>query len=220
METYCWHLMWRTNEITWPKTTIRGVCILAALFGSVLAQPPGNRPPDKPASPASLPGDTLPPFGMLDSAGNSLRRRIWRRRNLASHRPPVSIRGPALDLAIEAARAAVDTCAAGGFYIGATVIDTSGQPRAAVEAEGSDGGHVYVAVRKALVALTFKMPSSQAAMAVQTDKALLAQVAPNMFVMEGAVGLEWSEARVSFGAIGASGAAGGDPEAGSAPSLA
>ena len=194
------------------KTTIRGGCILAALFASALAQPPGNRPPDKPASPASLPGDTLPPFGMLDStgkftpppprpAGGAAR---------ATRRPPVSIRGPALDLAIEAARAAVDTCTAGGFYIGATVIDTSGQPRAAVEAEGSDGGHVYVAVRKALVALTFKMPSSQAAMAVQTDKALVARVTPNMFVMEGAVPLMAGSEII--GAIGASGAAGGDQD--------
>ena len=82
--------------------------------------------------------------------------------------------------------------------------------RAAVEAEGSDGGHVYVAVRKALVALTFKMPSSQASMAVQTDKALLAQVTPNMFVMEGAVPLMAGSEII--GAIGASGAAGGDQD--------
>jgi uncharacterized protein GlcG (DUF336 family) len=194
------------------KTTIRGGCILAALFASVLAQPPGNRPPDKPASPASLPGDTLPPFGMLDSSGKFTpppTRPIGGTAR-ATRRPPVSIRGPALDLAIEAARAAVDTCAAGGFYIGATVIDTSGQPRAAVEAEGSDGGHVYVAVRKALVALTFKMPSSQAAMAVQTDKALLPRVTPNMFVMEGAVPL--MAGNEIIGAIGASGAAGGDQD--------
>ena len=194
------------------RTIICSGSILAALLASLLAQAPTNRPPDKPASPASLPGDTLPPFGMLDSngkftppppspTGGTAR---------ATRRPPVSIRGPALDLAIEAARAAVDTCAAGGFYIGATVIDTSGQPRAAVEAEGSDGGHVYVAVRKALVALTFKMPSSQAAIAVQTDKALLARVTPNMFVMEGAVPLMAGSEII--GAIGASGAAGGDQD--------
>ncbi len=194
------------------QAVIRCGCILAVLFASVLAQPPGNRPPDKPASPASLPGDTLPPFGMLDRtgkftpppqmpAGGAAR---------ATRRPPVSIRGPALDLAIEAARAAVDSCAAGGFYVGATVIDTSGQPRAAVEAEGSDGGHVYVAVRKALVALAFRMPSSQAATAVQMDKALLARVTPNMFVMEGAVPIMAGSEII--GAIGASGAAGGDQD--------
>lgn len=192
-------------------TIIRSGCIVASLCVLVLAQPPGNRPPDKPASPASLPGDTLPPFGMLDSNGKFTpppQRATGGARPIP--RPPVSIRGPALDLAIEAARAAVDTCAAGGFYIGASVIDTSGQPRAAVEAEGSDGGHVYVAVRKALVALTFKMPSSQAAAAVQTNKALLTRVAPNMFVMEGAVPIMVGGEII--GAIGASGAAGGDQD--------
>jgi uncharacterized protein GlcG (DUF336 family) len=125
-------------------------------------------------------------------------------------RPAVSVRGPALSLAIEAARAAVDTCAAGGYYVGASVIDTSGQPRAMVEAEGSDGGHVYVAVRKALVALTFKMPSSKASEAVPADKALLARVTPNMFVMEGAVPL--LAGNEVIGAIGASGAAGGNQD--------
>ncbi len=194
------------------KTTIRGVCILAALLASVLAQPPGNRPPDKPASPASLPGDTLPPFGMLDNNGKFTPppQRPPGGAARPTPRPAVSIRGPALDLAIEAARAAVDSCAAGGFYIGASVIDTSGQPRAAVEAEGSDGGHVYVAVRKALVALTFKMPSSKASTAVQNDKALLARVTPNMFVMEGAVPIMAGSEII--GAIGASGAAGGDQD--------
>jgi uncharacterized protein GlcG (DUF336 family) len=79
-----------------------------------------------------------------------------------------------------------------------------------IEAEGSDGGHVYVAVRKALVALTFKMPSSQGAAAVQADQALLARVTPNMFVMEGAVPLMVGSEVI--GAIGASGAAGGDQD--------
>jgi uncharacterized protein GlcG (DUF336 family) len=115
-----------------------------------------------------------------------------------------------MSLAIEAARAAVEVCAAGGFYIGASVIDTSGQPRAMVESDGSDGGHVYVAVRKALVALTFRMPSSRAGDAVRADPALFARVTPNMFVMEGAVPI--TVGNDIIGAIGASGAAGGDQD--------
>ena len=202
------------SRVTHPITRVvaGSGCILAAFFASVLAQAPAGRPPDKPASPASLPGDTLPPFGMLDSSGKFTPppQRPPGEAARPTPRPSVSIRGPALDLAIEAARAAVDSCASGGFYIGASVIDTSGQPRATVEAEGSDGGHVYVAVRKALVALTFKMPSSKASMAVQNDKALLARVTPNMFVMEGAVPIMAGSEII--GAIGASGAAGGDQD--------
>jgi uncharacterized protein GlcG (DUF336 family) len=81
------------------------------------------------------------------------------------------------------ARAAVEARTAGGFYIGATVRDTSSQPQAAREAEGSDSGHLYVAVRKTPVAIEFRMASSNAAAAVQTDKALIARVTPNLFVL-------------------------------------
>src|ERR1700685_2316280 len=173
------------------RRSIPAFLCLGTFCAGLRAQAPPNRPPDKPASPASLPGDTLPPFGMLDASGNLTPQpqRPPRKGPPPAPRPPMKTRGPAIDLAIEAARTAVDTCAAGGFYIGASVIDTSGQPRAMIESEGSDGGHVYVAVRKALVALTFKMPSSQGAEAVQADKALLARVTPNMFVMEGAIPL-------------------------------
>jgi len=188
------------------------ILCVGLLCAGLQAQPPANRPPDKPASPASLPGDTLPPFGMLDASGNLTPQpaRPPGKGGPPALRPPVKTRGPALDLATEAARAAVDICAAGGFYIGASVIDTSGQPRAMIEAEGSDGGHVYVAVRKALVALAFKMPSSEAAQVVRSDKSLLARVTANMFVMEGAVPLMVGNEII--GAIGASGAAGGNQD--------
>jgi uncharacterized protein GlcG (DUF336 family) len=186
--------------------------ICAAFLATAFAQAPGARPPDKPASPASLPGDTLPPFGMLDNNGK-LVPPSQRLSGSAGHgvtRPAVSIRGPALSLAIEAAQTAVNTCAASGYYIGASVIDTSGRPKAMVEADGSEGGHVYVAVRKALVALAFKMPSSQASKTVPADQTLLARVTPDMFVMEGAVPLVAGNEVI--GAIGASGAAGGDQD--------
>jgi uncharacterized protein GlcG (DUF336 family) len=197
------------------RTAIYVGCIFGVLCSTVFAQAPGGRPPDKPASPASLPGDTLPPFGMLDSSGELVTQpqrppAATKGSGVAPRRGPVSTRGPEMSLAIEAARTAVEVCAAGGFYIGASVIDTSGQPRAMVESDGSDGGHVYVAVRKALVALMFKMPSSRANDAVRTDPALLPRVTPNMFVMEGAVPI--TVGNEIIGAIGASGAAGGDQD--------
>jgi uncharacterized protein GlcG (DUF336 family) len=54
------------------------------------------------------------------------------------------------------------------------------------------------------------MPSSKASEAVPADKALLARVTPNMFVMEGAVPL--LAGNEVIGAIGASGAAGGNQD--------
>jgi hypothetical protein len=170
--------------MTMNRAAMHAGCILGVLCFTALAQAPGGRPPDKPASPASLPGDTLPPFGMLDGSGKlvpqpqSTAVAVTKGNGVAPRRGPVSTRGPKMSLAIEAARTAVEVCAGSGFYIGASVIDTSGQPRAMVESDGSDGGHVYVAVRKALVALTFKMPSSRAGEVVRTDPALLARSRP------------------------------------------
>jgi hypothetical protein len=126
----------------------RWLCVLSVFCSAVLAQGPGQRPPDQPASPASLPGDTLPPFGMLDHSGKLIPLPPRPAGNNAKgnaapqRRGPVHTRGPEMALAMEAARAAVENCEAGGYYIGASVIDTSGQPRAMVESDGSDGGHV------------------------------------------------------------------------------
>jgi uncharacterized protein GlcG (DUF336 family) len=167
---------------------------------------------DQPAGPRSLPGDTLPPFGMLDTAGH-----------LPPYPPPPpggyhhggpgtpvesTVRGPTLELAMAAARAAVDSCAARGYQGAATVVDSAGQARAMLSADGSDGSHVFVAQRKALTALEFKMPSAQAREQVPKDPALVARVKPNMFVQFGAFPI--TDGKEVIGAIGYSG---GDDEA-------
>ena len=79
---------------------------------------------DRPASPRSLPADNLPPFGMLDDNGNLVPRPPMPAGAL--HRGPgaeaeSTAPGPSLSQAIEAARAAVDTCAASGYRVGAAV---------------------------------------------------------------------------------------------------
>jgi uncharacterized protein GlcG (DUF336 family) len=167
---------------------------------------------DQPASPRSLPGDNLPPFGMLDEAGH-----------LPPYPPPPpggfhhggpgtpvesTAPGPTLELAIVAARAAVHNCTARGYQGAATVIDSAGQARAMLSADGSDGSHVFVAQRKALTALEFKMSSAQARLQVPKEPALVARVKPNMFVQFGAFPI--TDGKQIIGAIGYSG---GDDEA-------
>ncbi len=164
---------------------------------------------DKPASPQSLPGDNLPPFGMLDQQG-----RLIPEPKLppgALHHGPGSppestARGPSLEEAIIAARAAVAACGKQGYRVGSAVIDTAGEARAMVTADGSDGSHVFVAMRKALAALTFAAPSSKVHDALNADPTQLGKVTPAMFVEGGAVPL-MAKGKV-IGAIGVSGAAG------------
>ncbi len=186
---------------------------LAGTFSLLLAPVPSMSADsvfhDQPASPRSLPADNLPPFGMLDDSGQLVPTPPMP--PAALHRgpgsPPESTRrGPQLAVAIAAARAALDSCGRAGYRVGVTVIDSAGEARAMLSADGSDGSHVFVAMRKALTALKFKMPSSAARELVARDKAELANVTPNMFVEGGAVPMTVDGEVI--GAIGVSGAGG------------
>jgi uncharacterized protein GlcG (DUF336 family) len=164
---------------------------------------------DQPASARSVPADNLPPFGMLDEHGSLVPTPPMPAGALnrgPGSAPETSARGPTLAMAVTAARAAVERCAAAGYRVGVAVVDSAGEARALLTADGADGSHVFVAVRKALVALTFGMPSSAARQLVLKDKASLARVTPNMFVEGGAVPIRAGDQIV--GAIGVSGAGG------------
>jgi uncharacterized protein GlcG (DUF336 family) len=164
---------------------------------------------DRSASARSLPADNVPSFGILDENGNLIPAPALPNgttRHAPNSEPESDAPGPSLALAIEAARTAIDTCAAAGYRIGAAVIDSVGEARALLTADGSDGSHVFVAMRKALTALRFEMPSSQASEVVPKDPELLARVTPNMFVAGGAVPIMHNGQTI--GAIGVSGAGG------------
>lgn len=164
---------------------------------------------DKPDSPRSLPADNLPPFRMLDAHGNLVPLPALPPEGLhhgPGAAPESTARGPSLALALDAAQAAIEACRTKGYRIGVTVIDSLGEARAMITADGADGSHVFVAMRKALTALAFEMPSAKAADRITSDNSLLARVKPNMFVMGGALPIIVNHETI--GAIGVSGAAG------------
>jgi uncharacterized protein GlcG (DUF336 family) len=180
------------------------LCAAAAAAAAAASESPLH---DRAASPRSLPADNLPSYGMLNDEGNLVSAPTLpsgASRRAAGSEPESDAPGPTLALAIEAARTAVDTCAAAGFRIGAAVIDSVGEARALLSADGSDGSHVFIAMRKALTALRFEMPSSQASEVIPKDPELLARVTPNMFVAGGAVPIMHNGEAI--GAIGVSGA--------------
>jgi uncharacterized protein GlcG (DUF336 family) len=192
------------------KMTLIAVCMVCTVCSLMeAAEAADSIFHDKPASPQSLPADNLPPFGMLDDHGKLVPAPPIPAGGL--HRGPGSppestARGPTLSQSIDGARAAVEACSSAGYRVGATVIDSAGEARAMLTADGSDGSHVFVAMRKALTALKFKMASSRANEVVPKDPALLAQVTPNMFVEGGALPIV--AANEIVGAIGVSGAGG------------
>jgi uncharacterized protein GlcG (DUF336 family) len=192
------------------KKTFMVICVSCAACGGLgIAGAADSVFHDKPASPQSLPADNLPPFGMLDDHGKLVPTPPMPAGGL--HRGPGSppestARGPSLSQSLDGARAAIEACSSAGFRVGVTVIDSAGEARAMLTADGSDGSHVFVAMRKALTALKFKMASSRANEVVPKDPALLAQVTPNMFVEGGALPIVVANDIV--GAIGVSGAGG------------
>jgi uncharacterized protein GlcG (DUF336 family) len=164
---------------------------------------------DTPSGPRALKGDVLPPFGMVDADGtfHPTPREVPPGFDLGPNRPPESsAEGPSLALATEAALAALNMCEVAGYRVGVAVIDGEGQAKVLLNADGTDGSHGFVAMRKAETSLVFKMPSSEVNERAQQDKSILQRVTPSMLLDGGALPI------VLFGkvigAIGTSGAAG------------
>lgn len=155
------------------------------------------------ANTALLPGDLVPPP------------EVTMGRMPAGFKPPATpvadVPSPSLALALEAAQAAVDACLKEGQKVGAAVVDSSGEPRATLAADGITGGYAYTAVRKGLVAIAFKTSSSEARAKIASgDKAAIALVKPTMMTFPGAVPLIVGDRLV--GAVAVSGATNGQDE--------
>jgi glc operon protein GlcG len=195
-----------------------GVLALAATFAAPLAcSAESAHKRDLPAGPQSLPGDNLPPFNMLDAGGRLKPPPPMPPGGL--HRTPgagpdSTAPAPSLELALEAAIAAVKDCTSRGYRGAATVVDSAGHARAMLSADGSDGSFVFVAQRKAITAVAFNMPSANVKASIDANPALLAKVTPAMFVQFGAYPIVM-EGRL----IGAIGYSGGDDEACAAAGL-
>jgi uncharacterized protein GlcG (DUF336 family) len=196
----------KSSWISWLANALCASTLIAGAVAFAAAESPFH---DQPASARSVPADNLPPFDMLDEQGNLLPTPPMPAGALnrgPGSAPETSVRGPTLAMAIAAARGAVERCSTAGYRVGVAVVDSAGEARALLTADGADGSHVFVAVRKALLALTFGMPSSEARQRVLKDKASLARVTPNMFVEGGAVPIRVGDEVI--GAIGVSGAGG------------
>ena len=113
-----------------------------------------------------------------------------------------------MDAASAIAHAAVDKCRADGYRVSVTVIDTGGMLKAFMRDDGSGPHTVDFSRRKAYTALTFRRTSAD------TGKAWLANPpAPNI---EGTVGTAGGVPIMAgkdiIGAVGVSGAPGGDKD--------
>jgi len=126
--------------------------------------------------------------------------------------PPPPARGPELDLALEAAQAALEAGKAGDQKVAVSVIDSAGVLKAVLVSDGVGPRAVQNSNFKAQAALAFKESSGQLADQVKTDKDLAEKVAanPNYLARAGAVLLRVNNQIV--GAIGVGGARGSEKD--------
>ena len=126
--------------------------------------------------------------------------------------PSPPARGPALDLALEAAQAAIEASKAGDQKVAVSVIDSAGVLKAVLVSNGVGPRAVQNSNFKAQAALAFKEASGALAEQIKTDKTLADKVAanPNYLARAGAVLIKVNDEVI--GVIGVGGARGSDKD--------
>ena len=126
--------------------------------------------------------------------------------------PPPPARGPSAEVALELARNAVAACAANGYKVSAVVLNSGGTERVLLAADGAFDMTPQVGVRKAFTALTFKAPSGDVGERAKTDAALADRIKADPRLITWAGGQPLTVGGEVIGALGVSGAPGGDKD--------
>lgn len=111
---------------------------------------------------------------------------------------------PGFALALEAAQVAVVSCEADGYRVAVAVTDAAGKLKVALAPDGVANNLVYMALRKDVTVVGFKMSTLALRARIEADPSLMGQVKPNMVLLPG--GMPIMKGDVVVGAIAASGA--------------
>jgi uncharacterized protein GlcG (DUF336 family) len=126
--------------------------------------------------------------------------------------PAPPARGIPLELALEAAKLAVDTCKSQDQKVGVSVLDSSGEVRLVLAADGAAYRGVSNSALKAKAALAFEIPSGQVADRAKTDAAIASRLAANPTWLARAGAVPVSVGGTLIGAIGVGGARGSEKD--------
>ena len=124
--------------------------------------------------------------------------------------PPPPARGPALELALEAARTALDNCTARQQKVSVSVVDSAGVLKALLASDGAHARGVASSTSKALTAITFKSATSRLGEQAKADKDLADRLAANPAFNARGGGVTIAVGDTIIGAIGVGGARGSD----------
>jgi len=130
--------------------------------------------------------------------------------NAQQRQPPAP--GPSLALALEAANEAIQVCAANGFKVTVTVVDSAGEVKAQIRSDEVSARTLMISKRKTNTAIKYKEATIVISEKIKTDTTLAAEIEQDDNL------LSWGGARPLLvngellGAIGVSGAPGGDKD--------
>jgi uncharacterized protein GlcG (DUF336 family) len=94
---------------------------------------------------------------------------------------------PGFELALEAARAALQSCEADGYQVGVAVSDAAGKLKVGLSGDDVSRGGLYTAARKNLTVVGFGMSTLALRGKIEADPSLMAQVKPNMVLLPGGI---------------------------------
>jgi uncharacterized protein GlcG (DUF336 family) len=115
------------------------------------------------------------------------------------------------ETALTAARAAMEACRKQGYQVGVAVVDRGGSTQVLLRDRFAGAHTIDVAIGKAWTAASFRMPTSTLADETQPGKPQSGiRAAPGVLALGGGLAIE--AAGSTLGAIGVSGAPGGDAD--------
>jgi uncharacterized protein GlcG (DUF336 family) len=113
-------------------------------------------------------------------------------------------------IALTIAQTAYETCAEQGYHVSVHVVGREGQPLVAIRGDGSSPHTLENSLRKAYTARTFRSPSGEFAQRVKDNPTTGAVFLAHVVAAQGALPIKVGDEVI--GAIGVSGAPGGDKD--------
>lgn len=126
--------------------------------------------------------------------------------------PPPPAPGPSADVAVELAQDAIAACAANGYKVTAVILNSAGVQRVQISSDGAPDMTGPIGMRKAFTAITFKSPSGAVGDKAKTDPALADKLKNDPHLIGWAGGEPLMSGGDVIGALGVSGAPGGDKD--------
>jgi uncharacterized protein GlcG (DUF336 family) len=129
----------------------------------------------------------------------------------ASAQDVITEKALSLDLAQAIAEAAIAKCRADGYHVSVTIVDRDGVTKAALRDDGTGPHTIVTSRRKAFTSVTFRQRSGDWARRVLTEPAVAGLKDTEGTIALGG-GLPIKAGNEVIGAIGVSGAPGGDKD--------